>query len=271
MSYFDPKEFYFKTPIYNKVTITSENFDDFQRLVSFNGRIDFYHPTLKENTTYTVHPCRHNNVNYFLKYGGWEYSVVICLRTNEEYFFFYYYEIKEGDNVDDERIHTFQKIGQIPSIADFHIDQVKKYTKVLDKERLKEFTRAIGLAANGVGIGSFVYLRRIFEVLLEEAHSQAKTKKDWDEEAYVKQRVVERIEILKQYLPEFLVENKSLYGIVSKGIHSLTEKECLGLFETVKIGIELILDERLEKFEKQKKLEDAKRNISDITRTLKKS
>ena len=40
---------------------------------------------------------------------------------------------------------------------------IKQYDKELRKPDLKEFTRAIGLAANGVGIGSFVYLRRIFE------------------------------------------------------------------------------------------------------------
>lgn len=271
MDYFNPKEFYFKTPIYNKVIITADNFESFKQLVSFRGKIDFYNPTLKENTTYSVIPCRQNNEEYFLKYGGWEYSVITCARTGEQYFFFYHYEIKDGETEEDDQIHTFQKIGQIPSIADFHIDQIKKYTKVLTHDKLKEFTRAIGLAANGVGIGSFVYLRRIFEFLIGEAHVQAKTKKGWDEESYLKQRITERIELLKDHLPPFLVENKSLYGIVSKGIHSLTEKECLAYFDSVKIGIELILDERLETYEKLKKLEDAKKSIATITENLKKS
>lgn len=55
-----------------------------------------------------------------------------------------------------------------------NINQIRKYDKVLSGERLKEFTRASGLAANGVGIGSFVYLRRIFEELIGEAHKAAK-------------------------------------------------------------------------------------------------
>ena len=39
---------------------------------------------------------------------------------------------------------------------------------------MREFTKAIGLAANGVGIGSFVYLRRIFENLVFQAFDEAK-------------------------------------------------------------------------------------------------
>lgn len=123
----------------------------------------------------------------------------------------------------------------------------------MDKATLKEFTKAIGLAANGVGIGSFVYLRRIFENLIEEAHTKAKVRPGWDEEFYNKQRMSERIELLKDYLPEFLVENKSLYSILSVGIHSLEEDECLAHFEHVKLAIELILDEKVEKYKKRRK------------------
>jgi hypothetical protein len=39
------------------------------------------------------------------------------------------------------------------------------------RKRYKKFTKGLGLAAHGVGIGSFVYLRRIFENLIEEAHT----------------------------------------------------------------------------------------------------
>ena len=156
------------------------------------------------------------------------------------------------------------KIGQYPSIADFHISQIKKYDKVLTTEKLKEFTRAIGLAANGVGIGSFVYLRRIFEDLIEEAHSKASELSLWNEADYKQKRIVEKIELLKPFLPDFLVENRTLYGILSVGIHSLKEEDCLAYFETVRVGIELILDEKLEKFQKQLKIEEAKKKLAVV-------
>lgn len=192
-------------------------------------------------------------------YGGKSEFSLKCERTNSLLFFNCFYDSKSK---------TFQKTGQYPSIADLHISKVKDYAKVLGKEKLKEFTRAIGLAANGVGIGSFVYLRRIFEDLIEEAHLLAKTENDWDEEEYGKSRMAEKIGLLHSHLPEFLVENKTLYGILSKGIHSLEENECLAYFETVKAGIELILDEKVEIEQKKAKLEAAKAKISQLQQSL---
>jgi hypothetical protein len=177
-------------------------------------------------------------------------------------FYFYVYLDKASG--------IFQKTGQFPSIADFHISQIKKYDKVLSKDSLKEFTRAIGLAANGVGIGSFVYLRRIFEQLIEEAHIKAKEDSGWDEDNYNRQRMAEKIGMLNHHLPDFLVENKSLYSILSVGIHSLKEEECLMYFETVKVGIELILDEKLEEFNKKKKIEEAKQKLAAVTNKIQK-
>ena len=138
------------------------------------------------------------------------------------------------------------KIGQWPSTADFQIPQAEKYRKILGEEEYKEFTRGIGLSAHGVGIGSFVYLRRVFENLIEEAHQKAKTEdKSFSDEAYARARMDDKIEMVQEYLPAFLVENRSLYVILSKGIHDLNEDECLQYFETVKIGIEQILDEKI--------------------------
>ena len=55
----------------------------------------------------------------------------------------------------------------------------------------------------------------------------------------------EKIKLLEDYLPAFLVQNRRLYGILSKGVHELSEAECIKAFPTVKGGLELILDERL--------------------------
>ena len=60
---------------------------------------------------------------------------------------------------------SIEKIGQQPSYGDLHLSKVKKYTSVLTKPQLAELSRAIGLASHDVGIGSYVYLRRVFEAL----------------------------------------------------------------------------------------------------------
>ena len=160
------------------------------------------------------------------------------------------------------------KIGQHPSIADIDIEFIKKYKKVLSKERFHEFSKAIGLVTHGVGIGSFVYLRRIFEGLIYEAFENSKSKMNLGE--FQSKRMEEKIELLKHFLPQFLVENKNLYSILSVGIHSLNEKDCLNYFNTVKIGIELILDEKLEELHKKEKIENIKKSLGNISLEIKK-
>lgn len=125
------------------------------------------------------------------------------------------------------------------------------------------------MASNGVGIGSFVYLRRVFETLIEDAHQKAKADDEWNEDGYTSTKVSDKIKILENYLPEFLVENKENYGILSKGVHSLEENECLACYEIVKSGIEIILDEKVEELKKNKKIETVKKQISTLNSKLK--
>ena len=88
---------------------------------------------------------------------------------------------------------TLTKIGQSPSLADLWSDTDSGYKAVLEEEKLRELKRAIGLSAHGVGIGAFVYLRRVFEYLVQCAHEAASTEDGWDEEQYAKSRIVDRI------------------------------------------------------------------------------
>ena len=168
--------------------------------------------------------------------------------------------------VRDERL---TKIGQLPSIADFAYPETKKYSGILTDAELKEFKCAIGLAAHGVGIGAFVYLRRIFESQIERVHQSVKQNGIWQEEEYLKARMIEKIVLLKDALPEFVVKNKEIYGILSKGIHDLDEMECLAIFPIVQAGLELMLDELLAKVEKQKKLDAASTAIAGIHAKIK--
>jgi hypothetical protein len=171
-------------------------------------------------------------------------------------------------NYDPEK-QILMKVGQYPSIADFHIQELKKYRRVLDKNKLREFSKAIGLAANGVGIGSYVYLRRIFETLIVDAKNAAISEKTITDDDYQKVRVEDRIELLADYLPNFLVENKSMYSILSLGIHELDEETCLAHFDSLRVGIEIILDEKLEEIRRKEKTEEAKKRLAEIKGRLK--
>jgi hypothetical protein len=160
------------------------------------------------------------------------------------------------------------KIGQYPSLADIAKADIQKYRKVLGNT-FGEFSRGIGLAAHGIGIGSFVYLRRTFETLINEAHDKGKIEGGWDEDQYQRSRMDERIGLLKNHLPPFLVKNKGIYSILSKGVHELTEQECLSVFPIVKLGIEMILDEKIREKKRLAKEAEASTAIAELKETLK--
>lgn len=267
----DPKEFIFELPLYTPIKIDEKNSNEFIDLMRTKERIDAYNPLLKQETTYAIikspdYLMSLSNINEVRSYQGIKSFELTCVRTGQKIIIF----IEVVAVEEDIQRFILTKVGQTPSIATLHISKLKQYDKVLPKEKLKEITKAVGLAANGVGIGSFVYLRRIFEYLIEEAHQIAQKDSQWNEDLYQKGRMVEKIELLRRHLPEFLVKNKSMYSILSKGIHELEEEECLKYFDPVKVGIELILDEKVEQFEKQKKIEDAHRRLQNITNQISK-
>jgi len=73
------------------------------------------------------------------------------------------------------------------------------------------------LAAHGVGIGSFICLRRVFEGLIEEARVQAVKDVNCDEAVYVDLMMKKRVTLLADYLPEFIVKHSNVYGILRCG------------------------------------------------------
>ena len=105
--------------------------------------------------------------------------------------------------------------------------------------------------------------------MIEEARKSAAGDPNWKQDEFERGRMDDKIAILKPHLPQFLVENRSLYGILSVGVHTLSEEDCLKAFPVVKLGIELILDDHLEKYEREKKIQDAKKSITTLGGKLK--
>jgi hypothetical protein len=137
-----------------------------------------------------------------------------------------------------------QKVGQYPSMEDIGSADIVKFRKLLQKDDFAELRRATGLFSHGIGIGSFVYLRRIFERMIEAHRLEAVAKGDKIEQ-FVGKRMDEKIKILSHRLPSILVKNASLYGILSKGIHELDEATCRKHFPVVKSAIIAILEQDL--------------------------
>lgn len=153
---------------------------------------------------------------------------------------------------------TVQKIGQWPSLADVAIDEAReRYKSVLKGDNWAELYKAIGLAAHGEGIGSFVYLRRVFERLIQSRFDEFKGSEGWKEEDF-RTRMEDKIAILKDHLPASLVDNRQLYAIFSKGIHELDNKVCLEFFDVGKRSIIMILEDDL----KTKAALDARKELA---------
>lgn len=248
------RDFFLNVPLYQAFKFDEKKDGEAARDIKyFQNTLDSYCPWCGRDSVFE------RAVNK-IEYDTWEstrnqvYSVSLkCSRVKEHELF---YIVKVYDN-------TLQKIGQFPSIADLQLQDLKKYSKVLGNERYKEFTKAVGLSAHGIGVGSFVYLRRIFESLIEEAHVDASKSTVFDEESFQKGRMAERIALLIGYVPDFLSKNPKLYSILSKGIHELSEDECLKHFPVVKVGIELILDDKLEVLRRELKLREASKAINN--------
>ena len=74
--------------------------------------------------------------------------------------------------------------------------------------------------------------------------------------------------MLANHLPKFLVETRGLYCILSIGVHTLTEKQCLEAFPAVKLAIELILDDLIKDHERNEKLKAAAKSLEALKGTI---
>ena len=163
---------------------------------------------------------------------------------------------------------AISKIGQSPSLAMIAGAETKRFRKVLTKNYLGDLNRAIGLFAHGVGAGSFVYLRRIFEHLLIEAAKNARAHDDALID-FDSLHMDKKVKALSAYLPAEVVEAADVYSVLSAGIHALTEKQCLDLFPVMRASIEYILDGHLAMKKREENQRTLKLAISNAKNTSK--
>jgi hypothetical protein len=274
-------DWFLSVPLYREIEFISEEVWNIYEIMYFKRTLDSYCiECQKESTFQGVTPerpaylirdkalaFRRKAVGASLappNIDGGTFKVILKCTRNTIHQHYHFFLVRHGfKKVKNGFIDAgfFQKVGQYPSYGDLHIPKLKKYSKVLSQKDLGELTRAVGLASHDVGVGSYVYLRRVFESLIEEAHDIAKSDKNWDDDKYKTSRMADKIKMLEKHLPEFLVQNPQMYSLLSKGVHEMTEDECLKYFNTLKIGIELILDEKIEYKEKQLKIKEAEKDL----------
>lgn len=165
--------------------------------------------------------------------------------------------------------HSIQKIGQGPRISAVVRPDLERYRHELSADDMSELKRAVELSSHDVHIGAYVYIRRILERLVEGvvARLSDEGKLNEREVARIRElRFEDRIKEIRQEVPDALVENRKMYGILSRGIHELSEEDCGRFFPVLLAGIRLILDERshLRDLEtRRKEISTARRRIED--------
>lgn len=250
------QEFIFDLPLYTPVKLSEGDILD--DLTHYYTHIDGYNPSRGVDSTFEldekIDPTH-------LKSQGIETICFRCRRYRNPLYVMVNYD-REKDFI--------EKVGQCPSVADIHIAQVKLYKKVLGETYIKDFTKAIGLAANGVGTGSFVYLRRIFEHLVEGIAAEAIKNGEVDKTQFETSKMDNKLKLLSTHLPDVVTDNKPLYGILSAGIHNLSEEECLKYFSVVRSVIELILDDMEHYRQMEEKKKSAKNKLGEIAGGIKK-
>lgn len=166
------------------------------------------------------------------------------------------------------------KVGQYPSLKDLQLFDTKKYRNILGKN-YTDYTLALALYSDGVGAGSFVYLRRILEHFVKEVHTNCVNQCNeavtngsgsaFNEEEYKVLRFNEKINYLEQNFHKTIIPAElndirgNIYGVISKGVHESTEEECLQLFPSAKYIIDTFIEEKIQQKEKQERLSQVKK------------
>lgn len=183
-----------------------------------------------------------------------------CSRHPELHLYSYFFDYNEPQGI-------LRKVGQTPSLEDVAGADIERYRGILGPD-FAELRRATGLFAHGIGIGSFVYLRRIFEKLVEAARSTADPTGEREAE-FRKMRMAERVAELADHLPPAVVRYKEAYGILSLGLHELSEVECRRYFPVVRAAVITMLEQKYEAAEKAKVISELDRAVAAIAQETK--
>lgn len=155
----------------------------------------------------------------------------VCMRR--QHFHTYVLHVRDG---------AVQKIGQRPSMADIALGELKGIPGINKQDR-KELGRALGLFAHDTPLGAFVYLRRVFERMIARAHERFKEMHGAYLENWNDLRMGERIGALADALPTVVQSNSAVWGLLSRGIHELSDEDAETLFPLVKAVIFEMLGE----------------------------
>lgn len=193
--------------------------------------------------------------NYVISLSGdKEYSNILaefeCVTCNNSRKIFSLVVEKTGKDTSGlYNIYTVTKCGEYPLKP---LPQNKELSKFLKKDK-DEYAKAIRCLANGYGVAAFAYFRRIVETnitrildLIIEIEQPSTEIVEEINKLRKESPVSDKIRIINSTLPGYLRPAGfnplgTLYGVLSDGVHSLPENECLDKADDIRICLEFII------------------------------
>jgi len=260
-----PQEFLLETPVHRLFRN-----DNVTKLRDFKEPLDFYCPECGKHSIFNRSDDTPSQIMARTASGS-------RLYYREPEFFSMHYKCSRYDH--HEAVFYFRegkdsicKIGEYPSKATAFSSDIEKYKKFLGREQMN-LQLAQELYSQGIGAGSFVYLRRIFEnVILERvATRKYKDVKDWSFQEWKKsnKRMEDKLKDIADVLPSF-INHHELFNVLSVGVHSLDEETCLQYFPIIKAAIIEILDAEILEENKEKNRLLLGKEVSKINRDVRK-
>lgn len=166
-----------------------------------------------------------------------------------------------------------QKIGQFPALS---IDIPKQLDKNLGEEAAGLYKKALVSRNQNYGLGAVTYMRRVVEDKTDELiEVVAQTAESHGVEASVVEKIraassgratyEEKLKLASTVLPSSLTPDGAnplgvLYGLVSQGVHELSEKDCIKVADEIRSVFEFtFVHLRADSVERQTFVEKVKR------------
>lgn len=258
--------------LYDSMKIDEDNIADLIELLKGNVKISAYCKECKQERVFSMKP-----IEYYFETGPEGDEEISCASLGEEIeslqnMIFSTKSRQEKSPAEEWKWINWQiadttrlmKLEYICSMDEkHHLD----YIVLTTDNSMMKIGQYPSIFANGVGAGSYVYLRRILERLVYKAKEAAADV--IDNEMFEQAKVAEKIKMLEGYLPDILVKNTTIYGILSKGIHELSEEECRKYFPVVKECIYQILGMWESERRKQADEDALSKALSSISSSIK--
>ena len=153
------------------------------------------------------------------------------------------------------------KYGQFPESTALGSYDSEKYKQVLRKfsDSYVDYKNAEKSYKYGLYSGAFTYLRRVLENMIDYYISKNGIKLPSNSKSE------DRIDAVKQYFDEKIRDIlKPLYSALSKGIHSIKDQECKEYYSELKIVLDIQLQYVKSNEEREQKLKDSSKALTEL-------